>query len=134
VVGIDLIPAQPPRGVSTIQGNFLSPAVRNLVKTFVAEGAARRQIQQQSRDSGPDEDPAVAKDVTSNELARDDAGNDAVVIVEQTSYIDAERIAARDALLTSDEAVQAGHTEDMKKAHQERLVDVSLLRHDYRRL
>ncbi|KAL8923801.1 MAG: hypothetical protein Q9172_002982 [Xanthocarpia lactea] len=35
VLGIDVIPAQPPAGVSTIQGNFLSPAVRNEVKKFL---------------------------------------------------------------------------------------------------
>ena len=35
VVGIDVIPAQPPRGVSTIQGNFLSPTVQEQVKRLV---------------------------------------------------------------------------------------------------
>jgi 21S rRNA (uridine2791-2'-O)-methyltransferase len=37
VIGIDIIPAQPPRGVSTIQGNFLSPAVQNEVKEFLRD-------------------------------------------------------------------------------------------------
>ena len=37
VVGIDIIPAQPPKGVSTIQGNFLSPAVQEEVKKFLKE-------------------------------------------------------------------------------------------------
>ena len=37
VLGIDIIPAQPPRGVSTIQGNFLSPAVQEEVKRFLRE-------------------------------------------------------------------------------------------------
>ncbi|KAF2743924.1 23S ribosomal RNA methyltransferase [Sporormia fimetaria CBS 119925] len=37
VVGIDLIPAQPPRGVSTIQGNFLSPAIQAEVRAYVQE-------------------------------------------------------------------------------------------------
>ncbi|KHN96170.1 Ribosomal RNA large subunit methyltransferase E [Metarhizium album ARSEF 1941] len=36
VVGIDLIPAQPPRGVATFQGDFLSPGVQRLVKEFIA--------------------------------------------------------------------------------------------------
>ncbi|KAL8733176.1 MAG: hypothetical protein Q9181_003689 [Wetmoreana brouardii] len=35
VVGIDVIPAQPPTGVSTIQGNFLSAAVQDEVKRFL---------------------------------------------------------------------------------------------------
>jgi len=37
VLGIDIIPAQPPKGVSTIQGNFLSPAVQAEVKKFLRE-------------------------------------------------------------------------------------------------
>jgi len=37
VVGIDIIPAQPPKGVSTIQGNFLSPSVQEEVKRFLRE-------------------------------------------------------------------------------------------------
>ncbi|KAI1463890.1 ribosomal RNA methyltransferase MRM2 [Daldinia caldariorum] len=42
VIGIDIIPAQPPRGVSTIQGDFLSPGVRQLVKDYLVEFADRR--------------------------------------------------------------------------------------------
>ena len=42
VVGIDIIPAQPPKGVSTIQGNFLSPAVQEEVKRFLREAALVR--------------------------------------------------------------------------------------------
>ncbi len=38
VIGIDVIPAQPPRGVSTIQGNFLSKSVQEEVKRFIREG------------------------------------------------------------------------------------------------
>lgn len=37
VVGIDIIPAQPPKGVSTIQGNFLSETVREEVKKFLRD-------------------------------------------------------------------------------------------------
>ena len=37
VVGIDIIPAQPPKGVSTIQGNFLSQAVQDEVKRFLKQ-------------------------------------------------------------------------------------------------
>ncbi|KAF5128247.1 rRNA methyltransferase 2, mitochondrial [Metarhizium anisopliae] len=36
VIGIDLIPAQPPRGVATFQGDFLSPGVQRLVREFIA--------------------------------------------------------------------------------------------------
>ncbi len=37
VVGIDIIPAQPPRGVSTLQGDFLSPAIREELVKYVRE-------------------------------------------------------------------------------------------------
>jgi 21S rRNA (uridine2791-2'-O)-methyltransferase len=37
VVGIDIIPAQPPRGVSALQGDFLSAGVQGLVRDFVRE-------------------------------------------------------------------------------------------------
>lgn len=47
VVGIDLIPAQPPRGVSTIQGDFLSPTIQAEVRAYVQDpdlGRPRREI------------------------------------------------------------------------------------------
>ncbi|KAL9611971.1 MAG: hypothetical protein Q9167_003411 [Letrouitia subvulpina] len=37
VLGIDVIPAQPPKGVSTIQGNFLSAAIQDKVKRYLRE-------------------------------------------------------------------------------------------------
>ena len=37
VIGIDIIPAQPPKGVSTIQGNFLSKEVQEEVKRFLSD-------------------------------------------------------------------------------------------------
>jgi 21S rRNA (uridine2791-2'-O)-methyltransferase len=42
VIGIDLIPAQPPRGVSTIQGNFLSTAIQDEVRAYVREPSLGR--------------------------------------------------------------------------------------------
>ncbi|KAL4889732.1 23S ribosomal RNA methyltransferase [Aspergillus ambiguus] len=35
VLGVDIIPAQPPKGVSTIQGNFLDPAIQAYVREFL---------------------------------------------------------------------------------------------------
>ncbi|KAF2835135.1 23S ribosomal RNA methyltransferase [Patellaria atrata CBS 101060] len=37
VVGIDVIPAQPPKGASTIQGNFLSPEIQAEVRSYVQD-------------------------------------------------------------------------------------------------
>ncbi|KAI1104773.1 23S ribosomal RNA methyltransferase [Jackrogersella minutella] len=69
VVGIDIIPAQPPKGVSTIQGNFLSPNVQQLVKDYLVEYAQRTP-------SVPTVEPS-------------EGGGD--VITDRPSYIDAER-------------------------------------------
>jgi len=38
VVGVDVVPAAPPPGVSTLQGNFLSEGIREEVRKFVREG------------------------------------------------------------------------------------------------
>ncbi|CAI7586087.1 unnamed protein product [Penicillium manginii] len=35
VLGVDLIPAQPPKGVSTIQGNFLNPEIQAYILEFL---------------------------------------------------------------------------------------------------
>ena len=53
-MGIDIIPAQPPAGVSTIQGNFLSLAVQDEVKKYLRE-SDRGRSKQQSSLSGTDE-------------------------------------------------------------------------------
>ncbi|KAI1630581.1 FtsJ-like methyltransferase-domain-containing protein [Biscogniauxia mediterranea] len=66
VIGIDLIPAQPPKGVTAIQGNFLSPGVQYLVKEYLNEFAKQR----------------------SQNLRLDDSNG---VVSERPSYIDAER-------------------------------------------
>jgi len=42
VVGIDVIPSQPPKGVSTLQGDFLSPGIREEVRKFVADPKSGR--------------------------------------------------------------------------------------------
>ncbi|KAF2200461.1 FtsJ-domain-containing protein [Delitschia confertaspora ATCC 74209] len=76
VIGIDLIPAQPPKGVSTIQGNFLSPAIQADVRAYVQDPNLGRP-RKQSIFSHPDED---SEDVTEEEV------QDA-----QRGYIDLER-------------------------------------------
>lgn len=74
VVGIDLLPAAPPQGVSTIQGNFLNLATRNLVKDYLQEYAQRP--------------PAPAPAWNSGQLDQDDV---AAFIRGERSYIDSER-------------------------------------------
>lgn len=79
VVGIDLIPAQPPRGVTSIQGDFLSPRVRALVREVVGEQIRRRD-------------------------GAGDAGAES--IVDRPSYIDMEKQASHD-IEAAEEAVAA---------------------------
>lgn len=64
---MDIIPAQPPRGVSTIQGNFLSPRVQEYVKDFVRDpnrGRPRSQLPALSEQgkSSPTTEPGVKTD------------------------------------------------------------------------
>lgn len=35
VLGVDIIPAQPPKGVSTIQGNFLAPEIQEYIREWL---------------------------------------------------------------------------------------------------
>ncbi|KAL9039098.1 MAG: hypothetical protein Q9214_005015 [Letrouitia sp. 1 TL-2023] len=64
VLGIDVIPAQPPKGVSTIQGNFLSSAVQDQVKRYLRElkqGSSRSlnpSIEDQSNEATADDELA----------------------------------------------------------------------------
>lgn len=59
VIGIDLIPAQPPRGVSTIQGNFLSPEIQDEVRAYVRDpdlGRPRKQITSRTSEGRTEEE------------------------------------------------------------------------------
>ncbi|EPE10005.1 ribosomal rna methyltransferase mrm2 [Ophiostoma piceae UAMH 11346] len=109
VVGIDLIPAQPPRGVSTIQGNFLSPAVRELVKELLAQPPASPKTPAVSRPkpTEPDDNKGVIFEEPENDDADQD-GADAVapatpeapndtVAVDRLSYLESERQATASA-------------------------------------
>lgn len=118
MIGIDLIPAQPPRGVSTIQGNFLSTVIQDEVRAYVRDpelGRPRKQI------SSKDEDGLTEEDI--DEMER--------------GYIDIERQAHLDGVTTepiSQPAEDKDHVEkpgaklSLKErgARQGRTVDVVL--------
>ena len=42
VLGVDIIPTQPPKGVSTIQGNFLSLTTQSEIKSFLKDPSRGR--------------------------------------------------------------------------------------------
>ncbi|KAL9030649.1 MAG: hypothetical protein Q9196_001259 [Gyalolechia fulgens] len=73
VVGIDVIPAQPPPGVSTIQGNFLSAAVQDGVKKFL-RGAQQGKSRRRSSSS---------RDLKNGVLAEDELASDEKSYLEQ---------------------------------------------------
>jgi 21S rRNA (uridine2791-2'-O)-methyltransferase len=63
VLGIDIIPAQPPKGVSTIQGNFLSPAVQAEVKKFLRESDRGRTRKKSSLVAEDEEEQMTEEDL-----------------------------------------------------------------------
>jgi 23S rRNA U2552 (ribose-2'-O)-methylase RlmE/FtsJ len=75
VIGIDIIPAQPPKGVSTIQGNFLSESVQEEVKNFLRDPDRGRPTQQRFLT-----DEGLAQPLTEEELE-----------VVSTDYLELER-------------------------------------------
>lgn len=50
VLGVDIIPAQPPKGVSTIQGNFLAPDVQEYILDFLQDPRRGRSRQDEYSD------------------------------------------------------------------------------------
>ena len=112
VVGIDILPAQPPKGVSTIQGNFLSPTVHAMVKEFLTESNHRGRAQKDVSGTKGGEKPK-ATDQGPSEPAGD--------VTEPASYLEMER---RGSHVSSDsESAESNGKGDQ----DERLVDVSSL-------
>lgn len=145
VVGIDLIPAQPPRGVTSIQGDFLSPQVRRLVRDVCAEQVRRRRRERREkaaverrfegmlrgeeeeegldgeRDDGEsEEEPGERDDWLREEGVAVGGGDGAAgeVVRDRPSYIDMEKMASHDAEAVE---VDAGTGADKHG----RMVDVS---------
>ncbi|KAL2144044.1 hypothetical protein VTI28DRAFT_9655 [Corynascus sepedonium] len=132
VVGIDIIPAQPPKGVSTIQGNFLSPGVQGMVKQFLVDGDRKRRAERvAARKSKKNEERLEGKE---NEAEEGDGG---VEVTDRPSYIDLERMAARESEAESGSSSSAssspapeqdreGPARDEDEKPNLRLVDVVL--------
>ena len=128
VLGIDLIPAQPPRGVSTIQGNFLSPDVQELARQFLAEAAARKPALPPPSALGAAEDGGEAREAAG--AGADDASLD--VVPDRPSYIELERASAAEAEARSgDREANAGAQGDRSQGNPRKgdrnMVDVRLI-------
>jgi 21S rRNA (uridine2791-2'-O)-methyltransferase len=81
VVGVDLIPAQPPKGVSTIQGDFLSSDVQRDLKVFLHDPNRGRSRRKELLVSSGNEDSRAMTDEVLQDL--------------EQGYIDLERRASR---------------------------------------
>ena len=91
VIGIDVIPAQPPKGVSTIQGDFLSPNVREEVRRYVQDpdkGRARPRLSM-----------SRAIEESDDGLTEEELEEQSMDVIEQERHHDQEdeRLSARDA-------------------------------------
>ncbi len=102
VLGIDIIPAKPPKGASAIQGNFLSPAVQEEVKRFLRDPNRGRPRQQRffaDDDGDSDGDGIVAtagaERLTDEELEERGLTEEELELTER-GYIDMERHASAD--------------------------------------
>ncbi|TIC91713.1 rRNA methyltransferase 2, mitochondrial [Colletotrichum higginsianum] len=111
ILGIDIIPAQPPKGVSTIQGNFLSPDVQDMVKEHLSRAKSRR--------PSP---PPLSEDEQDDESSAEDDGEASAMMEDTPSYIDMERAASSEAAAT--EAPPSAM--DMAETKKGRLVDIVL--------
>lgn len=81
VVGIDVLPVQPPRGVSTIQGNFLSGEVQREVWAYVQD---------------PERGRVRKRSVVARGEDDDEVEGERHVQEEERGYIDIERAAHLD--------------------------------------
>lgn len=122
VVGIDLIPAQPPRGVTSIQGDFLSPRVRALVKDVLVEQVRRRErdrVERPEADAASSSSPPFSDQADVEGESVEGESAEGSVLAEQPSYIDQEKQATLDIeAATSTSAEEEGR----------RMVDVSCAR------
>ncbi|KAK4140547.1 uncharacterized protein C8A04DRAFT_39781 [Dichotomopilus funicola] len=95
VIGIDILPAQPPKGVTSIQGNFLDPRVQQLVKQVLLEGEQKRALERAERKRRAKEAGVGAGEEAEGE---EEAGDG---FADRPSYIDLERKAAQEILAAS---------------------------------
>ncbi|KEY66718.1 hypothetical protein S7711_06766 [Stachybotrys chartarum IBT 7711] len=105
VIGIDLIPAQPPRGVATFQGDFLSPAVQHMVKKFIAESHRLRPPPPRRKPSSDTDDPEAS--VTAEDESEALNRPSYIEMERQSSQIDDESAADTAALTQVDDLCNA---------------------------
>lgn len=68
VVGVDMLLAQPPRGVSAIQGNFLDPAVQQRLKNILVNPLEGRAVPKRNRAFIDESEALAARQAETKEL------------------------------------------------------------------
>ncbi|KAL1878260.1 2' O-ribose methyltransferase [Diaporthe australafricana] len=109
IVGIDLIPAQPPRGVTSIQGDFLSSRVRALVKDVLVEQVRRKERDARERQ----EVDAITASAASQEVSVEDESAGGKFVADRLSYIDQEKQATQDIEAATEAQEEAGRMVDV---------------------
>lgn len=131
VIGVDILPCRPPRGVSAIQGNFLSKGVQDELKLLLENPLARQQNSllrgsgKQQQDDAVDDSNSLQKqgNFTEEELKNFEVMGD---LFDTVSYIELERResaqldAAAEANKKSQEEVQEQELEKQNSSTKEK--------------
>lgn len=107
IVGIDLIPAQPPRGMTSIQGDFLSPQVRKLTREVMLEQVRRR------RREAAAERKMVAAEQQQQQQEESEQQGPQDLVQDRPSYIDMEKAASHEIEEVEANADQVGRMVDV---------------------
>ncbi|ETI19398.1 hypothetical protein G647_09231 [Cladophialophora carrionii CBS 160.54] len=108
VLGVDLLPVQPPKGVSTIQGDFLSPDIQGEIKAFLRDpdrGRLRR--------------PSLL-DTSSSSSSHGESIDQATLEEEATGYLERESHVEKTLLVDEEPDADAEHS------HADKCADVVL--------
>ncbi|KAI9900060.1 hypothetical protein N3K66_004322 [Trichothecium roseum] len=105
VFGVDLCPANPPAGMSAMQGDFLSPQIQSFMKMFIKSWEKKRPVAAPTAPQPEEEDAETEADAKTGERSKVDG-------VARQSYIDMER--------------QASADQDPKQGEHDRFVHVVL--------
>ncbi|OJD37044.1 21s rrna (uridine-2-o)-methyltransferase mrm2 [Diplodia corticola] len=110
VIGIDVIPAQPPRGVSTIQGDFLSEAVQAEVRAYVQDPERGRPLRKQVIWAGEEGEHGEGEEEEDGAVEEAEKGYTEADLEEQErGYIDREKMAP---LIARPDAEDGGSSHD----------------------
>jgi 21S rRNA (uridine2791-2'-O)-methyltransferase len=115
-LGVDLIPVQPPKGVSTIQGDFLSPDVQAEIKSFLRDperGRLRRPLMFGMPETTPSDDGHIDQGLLED--------------AESGGYLEREsHIAVEEAEQQQHQEKNMASEQTQEHEHQDKCIDVVL--------